>query len=35
MIAAPGLVWPMAAAVPVSLLRIGTTVRAVPAILSR
>jgi hypothetical protein len=33
--AAPALVWPMAAAIPASLLRIGTTVRAMPAILSR
>jgi hypothetical protein len=32
---APALVWPMAAAIPASLLRIGTTVRAMPAILSR
>jgi hypothetical protein len=34
-LAAPVLAWPMAAAVPVSLLRIGTTVRAMPAVLSR
>jgi hypothetical protein len=33
LVAAPVLVWPMAAAIPASLLRIGATLRAVPTIL--
>jgi hypothetical protein len=33
LIAAPGLVWPMAVAIPASLLRIGATLRAVPRVL--
>lgn len=32
---APGFVWPMAAAIPASLSRIGATVRALPLILAR
>jgi hypothetical protein len=35
LLVAPAFVWPMAAAVPASLVRIGATLRAVPSILAR